>query len=226
MVAAREVPRAAAVVADVVDPAAVRGPEVLLEPLRADGPVVRVRTGDLWEAVGTAITRQVIKAGHARKLHRAFCEAHGTRTDTVAGPAWAFPRPEVVLTLSDEDFAGLGMTFFRTALRAAAEAVSKHHQDWAGLPGADLVAALRTIRRIGPWTAHAAVADHTNRFDFYPYSDLAVRTWAARLAPSVDWPADDAGFAARWLSMAGEHLSDLTLLTLAWGVRHAQGVAV
>ncbi|WP_198943360.1 DNA glycosylase family protein [Actinokineospora bangkokensis] len=145
---------------------------------------------------------------------------------TDAGTAWAFPRPEVVLGLTDADFAGLRMTFFRTALRAAAEAVTKRGEEWSALPADELVPALCTIPRIGPWSAGAAVADHTNRFDLYPYGDLAVRTWAARLAPSIDWPADEKAFAARWASMTGDHLSDLTLLTLAWGVRHATGGAV
>ncbi|WP_197523372.1 DNA glycosylase family protein [Actinokineospora pegani] len=220
------VPDGDAVVVDVVDPDVVEGDPVLTGPLRAAGPVARVRTVDLWEAVGTAAVRQVIKAAQARKLHRAFCETHGVPVHTTAGTAWAFPRPEVVLALSDEDFAELRMTFFRTALRAAAEALTKSGPEWAELPPDDLVTTLCTISRIGPWTARAAVADHTNRFDLYPYSDLAVRTWAARLAPSVDWPGDEKTFAAKWASMTGNHLSDLTLLTLSWGVRHATGGAV
>ena len=62
--------------------------------------------------------------------------------------------------------------------------------DPAARPAADvLVQELQRIPRIGPWTAGAAVADYSNDFTYYPYADLAVRTWAKRAAPSYPWPA-------------------------------------
>jgi DNA-3-methyladenine glycosylase II len=42
------------------------------------GSVARFRTPDLWDAIGTAIIRQVIRAGHAKRLYRAFCDAYGS----------------------------------------------------------------------------------------------------------------------------------------------------
>ncbi len=52
------------------------------------GPVARVRTSNVWEALGTAVTRQVIKAATARENYRRFCETYGERYDTAADPAW------------------------------------------------------------------------------------------------------------------------------------------
>lgn len=84
-----------------------------------------------------------------------------------------------------------------------------------------LIGDLQHVPRIGPWTARAAVADWANRFDLYPYADLAVRTWATRTAPSYDWPADEPAFGRAWRVLAGDHLNEITLLTLAWGGHHA-----
>ncbi|WP_436493198.1 hypothetical protein [Actinokineospora sp. HUAS TT18] len=206
---------------DVIDPAELSGSGELTDALRAEGPVARLRNPDLWEALATSVIRQVIRASQARKLYRAFCEAYGEQV----GPALLLPTPETVLALTDDEFADLGMKFFRRALRAAAEAYLKHGDEWTALPAERLVTELQTVPRIGPWSAGATVADFTNDFTLYPYSDLAVRTWAARLAPSLNWPDDERDFAKMWRALAGDELSQLTLLTLAWGARHANGVA-
>ncbi|WP_336159915.1 hypothetical protein [Amycolatopsis sp. VC5-11] len=213
-------------VIDTIDPRNLTGYAVVCDPLRADGPVARVRTSDVWEALGLAVTRQVIKAATARENYRRFCEACGDRYDTAAGPAWLFPSPETVLALTDAEFDVLRMKFFRTGLRSAAEASLKSAHDWAGMTGEQLIAALQSVHRIGPWTARAAGADVTNDYSLYPFADLAVRTWAGKLAPSVDWPKPELEFGRLWQTLADTQLSEWTLLTLAWGVRHATGVAL
>ncbi|MEV4642808.1 hypothetical protein AB0J80_36250 [Actinoplanes sp. NPDC049548] len=180
-------------------------------------PVVRVRNGDLWDALGTAIIRQVIRAAQARQMYQRFCRAHGERVDGRHGAGWLFPAPEVVLGLPGAAFAELGMAFKLPALMAAAEAVIRQGREWEQLAPAVLVKALQDVHRIGPWTAGAAVADFTGDFSVYPYSDLAVRTWARRAVPDADWPDDEPEFAALWRHGAGEDLGALTLLTLAWG---------
>lgn len=216
----------AAPVIDVLDPATIDAPEVISNPLRADGAVGRLRNPDLWDALATSIVRQVIRAGQARRLYREFCQAHGEQVDTGAGPAWLFPTPDTVLTLSDSEFESLGLAFKTKPLRAAAEAYLKFGGEWNTLLAAELVVAVQRVPRIGPWSAGASVADVTNRFDLYPFADLAVRTWAKRLAPSVAWPKDEPEFHALWQGMAKRQVSTWTLLTLAWGVRHANdGVA-
>ncbi|XVV04090.1 hypothetical protein ACQPW3_01275 [Actinosynnema sp. CA-248983] len=220
------VDRSTAPLVDVFDPAMLDAPDAIAGPLRDGGLVSRLRNPDLWDSLATSIVRQVIRAGQARKLYRAFSETYGERVDTTAGPAWLFPTPETVLALSDTEFARLGLAFKMRPLRSAAEAVSKFGADWSALRASDLVTAVQQVPRIGPWSAGASVADLTNFFDLYPFADLAVRTWAKRLAPSIAWPDDEREFHALWQGMAGKQLSAWTLLTLAWGVRHARdGVA-
>jgi DNA-3-methyladenine glycosylase II len=185
------------------------------------GSVVRLRNADLWDAIGTAIIRQVIRAGQSKKLYRAFCEAYGERVELPTGGIYAlFPSPDIVLGLSNDQFNSTGMAFKRRPLMAAAEAYLEQGDKWRELPLHALISELQTVPRIGPWTAHAAVADWSNDWSLYPYADLAVRTWAMRAAPSHDWPTDEPTFGRVWRALAGEHRSSLTLLTLAWGSQH------
>lgn len=211
---------------DLFDPAELRGPAVLATPLSKDGPVARMANPDPWDAVATAIIRQVIRAGQARKLYRLLRSEHGETVTTAQGSAALFPTAETVLRLPDAEFKRLGLAFKRTPLRAAAQAYLDVGGKWAEMDPDRLVDELQTIPRIGPWTAKATVTDLTNDYALYDYADLAVRTWAARLAPEHAWPTDATSFARAWEVATGEQLSAWTALTLAWGVRHANGEAI
>lgn len=206
------------------DPTTLEGPLELVGPLRAAGSVVRLANPSLWDAIATAIVRQVIRAEHARKLYR-----HFGRSLAAGGPASArdealmhCPPPDRVLEVSETEFGALGMAFKRPALRAAATAYLEHGEYWSSLARSadsrhELVARLMSVPRIGSWTAGAAVADFTNDFGVYPFSDLAVRTWAQRMAPELSWPNGEAEFRALWQRMTGARVSEWTALTLAWG---------
>ena len=197
------------------------GAPELATALRGLGSTARFRNSDLWDAIGIAIMRQVVRAGQSKKLYRGFCQAHGARVELPNGEMYAlFPTPETVLQLTDEQFASLGLAFKRQPLRLAAEAYSGLGAQWRELSPAGLVDALQVVPRVGPWTARAAVADWSNDWALYPYADLAVRTWVKRAAPSHDWPVDEPTFGRMWRALAGEGLSSLTLLTLAWGSQH------
>lgn len=62
---------------DRIDPGGLAATDSVAEVLRSAGPVARLRNPDLWDAIGTSIVRQVIRAGQARKLYRTFCQGHG-----------------------------------------------------------------------------------------------------------------------------------------------------
>jgi DNA-3-methyladenine glycosylase II len=204
-----------------LEPEVSAGGGELATALRGLGPVLRMRNGDLWDALGTAILRQVIRAGQSKRLYRAFCAAHGVPVELPGGECLRlFPSWEKVLTLSDEDFAGLGLAFKRRPLRAAARAFGDHAARWRELAAVALLEELQQVPGIGAWTAGAAVADWSNDWRLYPYSDLAVRTWARRAAPRYPWPDDEVRFGDLWRSLAGASMSALTVLTLAWGSQH------
>jgi len=193
----------------------------LAKELAGLGRVGRLRNPCLWEALATGILRQVIRAGQAKKLYRQLCAAHGEQVELPDDGTFAlFPTAETILGLSDVQFTELGLAFKRPALRAAATAYLEHGTTWSRLSWPALVDELQSVRRIGPWTAGAAVADYTNDWGLYPYADLAVRTWAGRAAPAHHWFHNERAFGTQWRHLAGEHLSTLTLLTLAWGSHH------
>lgn len=198
-------------------------PEPLRSSLTELGTVVRLANPWLWEAITTAVLRQVVRAAQARALYRRWCSQRGVSYATPGGAHAVPPAPEVVLHMSSDAFAAVGAAFHRTALQAAARAYVEHADEWADLDAEDLVKRLEEIPRIGPWTASAAVADYTGDFSVYPHGDLAVLTWARSAAPDVEWPGNGKTFAAHWRRLAPERaqLHTLTLFTLAWG-NHAR----
>jgi DNA-3-methyladenine glycosylase II len=195
-------------------------PVSLREKLTAVGTVVRWRTPDLWDAVATAIIRQVIRADQARLFHYRFRTAHGRPVSSPHGTAHLLPDAATVAHLPADAFTSLGLSFKRRPLQAAAAAYLELGAKWTELPPTQLIEELQTVPRIGPWTAGAAIADFTHDWTLYPHGDLAVRKWAALAAPDINWPEKEDAFAARWRRIAGDQLGTLTLFTLAWGARH------
>ncbi|MBT2392364.1 hypothetical protein J7E87_23805 [Streptomyces sp. ISL-1] len=199
-------------------------PEELSAGLKKLGLTRRLANPWLWDAITTAILRQVVRAGQARRLYRAWCQAYGTTLTTAHGPLAVAPDAQQVLDLDDDAFASIGAKFHRTALQAAARAYRQHEDTWVRPAPADLVSALISVTRIGPWTASAAAADFTGDFTVYPHADLAVRTWAAQVARAYAWPDTEKAFNPHWRHLAGpgdRHLHTLTLTTLTWGA-HAR----
>lgn len=197
-------------------------PKALADALTSIGTVGRFATPSLWDAIATAIIRQVIRADQARLQHQRFRRQYGPTVRTDTGLLHALPCPKTVANLEKEDFGRLGMAFKADALRNAAIAYLDHHNKWKELTPRRLMDELQSVPRIGPWTAGAAVADYTNDWSLYPCGDLAVRTWARAAAPDVDWPTAEPEFADRWRDVMGHQLDLATLFTLAWGARHAE----
>ena len=193
----------------------------LARALGSLGPVAGCRTrtcGMPWAPRSSGRSSGPVRPGVSTGLF-----ARPTAALSGAAPGgWLFPAPETVLALRETQFAAVGLAFKRRALQSGAAGFLDHGATWAALPAADLVRELQRVHRVGPWTAGAAAADWANDFSVYPCGDLAVRTWAARAAPSAVWPGDEPGFQRYWQQLAGPHLAELTLLTLAWGGNHAR----
>lgn len=204
-----------------------RAPAQLTDALTTLGTVQRLANPSLWDALSTAIMRQVIRAGTARQRYQQWARLHGTPHTVPGGPTvYCAPGPRKVMELPAEEFTAAGIKFFYPVLRAAAHAYLEHGDHWRHLDGDQMVKELLAARvpRLGPWTVHTAVADYTGRFDLYPHDDLAVRTWANKAAPGVADISDGRTFAHRWSRWADtpSQLHALTLFTLTWG-SHAPG---
>jgi len=185
-------------------------------------PLLRVRNASLWDAIGNAILRQVIQSERARVTYQRFCMSCSDPVEIPSVPAYLFPDPECVLRLPAGVFAALDMSFSRVLLRRAAKAYLENGTAWSLLEPTELVAELQSIPGIGPWTAGASVADFSGDFSVYPYPDNAIRTWARRAAPSTEWPRSAREFRSQWRAVAGDDVSGLTQLVLAWGGAETQ----
>ncbi|MFD9467319.1 hypothetical protein [Streptomyces sp. NPDC060027] len=196
-------------------------PAALRDGLNDLGATQRLTNPWLWDAITTAILRRVVRADQARKLYRKWCASYGTTVQRPCCELAVAPTPEQVLELTDDQFADIGAKLHRGALQAVATHFQRHALQWSHMDADDLVAALVSVPRIGPRTAAAAACGYTGDFAIYPHDDLAVRTWAARIAPSYPWPDKrDKGFGRLWTGWAGTDrtaLHTLTLSTLTWG---------
>ncbi|GLH99879.1 DNA glycosylase family protein [Phytohabitans aurantiacus] len=192
----------------------------LASALTGLGTVARFRTSNLWEAIGSAIIRQAMRAVHTHNLYLHFRQRYGEPIDLPDGDRYLqFPTPQAILALTTEQFHAAGLAFKQGVLRDAATVYLRHEPRWQQQPPYTLVDLLQQIPRVGKWTALAAVCDWSNDWALFPPGDLAIRTWVRRAAPSYPWPTDERRFGSLWRALNGPHLSQATLLTLAWANR-------
>ncbi|MGW6849007.1 hypothetical protein ACWGCK_09625 [Streptomyces virginiae] len=191
----------------------------LAQTLAQLGTVARLTTPDLWDSITSAIFHHFGRAKQGAALYRRWCATFGRSHDTFAGPLAMPPTAATVLHLSDQGFDAIRLRFYKPLLRAAARAYVDNAEEWVTLEPDRLLKALCEVRRLGAWTAAAAVADYTGDFSLYPHADRALRTRARRAQPDLDLPQDDAAFIALWRSWAPDRveLHTLTLFTLTWG---------
>lgn len=195
-------------------------PRSLADALAQVPVLVRWRTPDLWEAITAAVLHTHTHRGRAAGLLARLCAAHGSTAQTPHGPAHLIPDARTVAGMSSTDFQKLGLTFKRRQLQAAARTYLRHGAHWTGLAPQQLAKELQAVRFVGPWTAGAAVADHTHDWSAYHHGDPTLRHIAGHAAPDIAWPITDTSFATWWTQIGSIDLSTLTVFTLAWGKRH------
>lgn len=90
------------------------------------------------------------------------------------------------------------------------------------LSSEEAVALLQTVKGIGRWTAGVAICDVRGDWSIYPFEDLAVRTWAARLWPGFHWPQDERAKMLAWQAIHGAYIGHITCYLLAHAGRSSQ----
>ncbi len=114
------------------------------------------------------------------------------------------PRPEWLLTLSDEALRGMGLSGAKTRyLRALADAFSSgvlRTEELHRLDDEALVTALTTIKGIGRWTAEMYLIFALNRPDVLPLGDAAIGAALRRLygLPEQGWQEPAREIAEAW----------------------------
>jgi len=178
---------------------------------RLDG-LQRLGVGSCWEALGTAVIRQVIRAGQARRVwHRLAAVLSPCKAS-----AGGFPTAQRFLAASNAELAEAGLGFKARTLRTVAESCQFEQLRWERLGPVELHDAWLELPGIGRWSAGAAIADLHNAWQLYPHDDLAVRTWAARAFPDMAIPTEPRSFLRHWADWGGHAIGTLTVLTLGW----------
>ncbi|WP_143267189.1 hypothetical protein [Amycolatopsis thailandensis] len=210
---------------DVVDPAVLTGTGSRLgEVLLAAGPVVRVRTGDLWDALVGAVFRDAMPCYRARAVYRATAVNFGTGHDTSLGREWVFPGPALVLELPPEVFDVDGLRQVRDRLRTVAWVARELESRWRAVPWDGLATLLAHVPRIRSLIGGAAIADLSGDFRALATSDFLVKQHVHALDPTTPWPRSAEHFGARWQAMTGIERSAWTTLVLAAGAWHTRRV--
>jgi DNA-3-methyladenine glycosylase II len=180
-------------------------------------PLVHIPSLSLGEALIKAIIRQVITANHAKKLTDAFIRRYGERQVHAGKTYYDFPSLETISRISLEDLQTEGLGFKAKVVQSVALHLLENDVEAmiAQMAPEQARERLMLIKGIGRWTAHVALCDLHADWSFYPFEDLAVRTWARKLWSGVQWPQDEQQFAARWQQINGDHIGVITFYLLS-----------
>ena len=181
------------------------------------GVVAWYRNPSLWDAIAAAIIRDAHRT-KAPTIYQALCRTAGRRVASAdrCHPHRLFPTPEVFAHNTTPGSGASKACRVTPRLYTAAHDWLTHGTTWPSLQPAELVATLQHRDYLGAWAARVAVADWSGDYSHYPYAALPFRYVLSRAAPSLTWPDTALEFAAQWRDLAGERLSALTVLTLAW----------
>jgi len=192
-------------------------PKSLAENLKSLAPLVHIASASLEEALIKAIIRQVITAGHAKKLIHRFITRFGESYEYEGLVCYRFPTSERILEIPLEDLISCGLGFKAKLIKNIVEKLAKDglREKLGNTPVSLTFEHLQEIKGIGRWTAHTALCDTTGDWSLYPFDDLAVRTWASKLWPNRNWPTDPEDFRKEWENLNGNYVGQVTFYLLA-----------
>jgi 3-methyladenine DNA glycosylase/8-oxoguanine DNA glycosylase len=145
---------------------------------------------DPFEMLVGAITAQQVSLFSAVAIRNRLVERFGERV----GRVWAFPAPERLAGVSEEDLTSLGFS-----RRKAEYAIGLARSDLdlgalALLPDEEVKTQLMALRGLGEWTADWFLARYLARPRAWPAGDLALRKAVRALYGDVDVRATGARF--------------------------------
>jgi len=144
---------------------------VLADLIAAAGPIrISRRTATHFAALVEAIVYQQLAGAAARAIHGRLVAALNGEIE-----------PEALLALSDETLRGVGLSANKArslrdlATKALDGTVVLAPRRLARRSDEDVIAALSTVRGIGPWTAQMFLMFSLRRLDVWPVGDFGVR---------------------------------------------------
>jgi DNA-3-methyladenine glycosylase II len=170
--------------------------------------ICRVPTLTVWEALATAVLRQVVRADTARQRF--------ARLVSAVGADGAFPGPETVLRCDEREMTALGLRFcWPKLVRLAEWSLQTDAHEQAGTDGGRaLLEQAADLSGLGPWSLAVAAWDLSCDPLRYPVGDFVVQAGAARLFTDSRWARKPGEFEAQWREHCGPQIGPLTLLAL------------
>ncbi|MGI8687021.1 MAG: DNA-3-methyladenine glycosylase family protein [Thermomicrobiales bacterium] len=172
--------------ADAITPfLAVAAHDPVIGPLTRALPGLRLfRKSDVVEEVIVNILAQQISLPFAYQCKARLIAAYGPRLTVGGTTRYALPTPAILATIAPEAVRPLLISRQKAAaLRAFGAAVTSGALDLAALShlgDADAIAALTSVRGIGPWTAHWTLGRTLGRGHIVPVGDVGVQAMLGR----------------------------------------------
>jgi len=172
--------------ADAIAPfLAVAARDPVIGPLTRAMPGLRLfRKSDVIEEVIVNILAQQISLPFAYQCKARLVAAYGPRLTSGGTTHYTLPTPGILATITPEAVRPLLISRQKAAaLRAFGEAVMSGALDLAALPqmsDAEAIAALTSVRGIGPWTAHWTLGRTLGRGHIVPVGDVGVQAMLGR----------------------------------------------
>lgn len=180
-------------------------------------PLMHIASASLEEALIKAIFRQVVSKGQSQRSMDMFIRKFGDRMHFRGETVYDFPSLERLSVLSVSDLASCGLGFRAQTVKTVVQTFLETDLGvQVRLLSPELmITALQQIKGIGPWSARIAVCDYCKDWSFYPFDDLAMRTWVPKVWPSYNWPSHPKAFSLAWRRETGEAAGDLAFYILS-----------
>ena len=186
------------------DYAKIRTEFCAMDPVLAEAtryaPQIRILNQEPWEALCSFILSQCNNIGRIRGMVDRFCRAYG---DPVELGRRAFPKPEAVASVKEEDLRALGFGFRAAYVLGAARSVASGALDLDALRTMPLGEAREKLCRlsgVGPKVADCALLYGLHRLDAFPM-DVWMKRAMKELFPGRDpaWFGPYAGIAQQYI---------------------------
>ncbi len=140
---------------------------------------LRILRQDTWEMLVTFLLAQRKSLTSISHSIDKLCALAGTEITDCAGSFYAFPTPEQLASLSEEQLASCGLGYRTAYVKAAAEAAAAGEIDFDRLRNVDNRTAsemLRSLNGVGSKIADCVLLFGLHRFDSFP-----VDVWIERI---------------------------------------------
>jgi N-glycosylase/DNA lyase len=175
-----------------------------LDPALAEAarfaPEIRILNQEPWEALCSFILSQCNNIGRIRGLVARLCRLYG---EPIGGGHSAFPAPQALAALREEDLRAAGCGFRAPYVLDAAQKVASGELDLEkiqSLPLGSARAGLMCIRGVGPKVADCALLYGMHRLEAFPM-DVWMKRTMRRMFPGKkpSWFGPYAGIAQQYL---------------------------